>query len=207
MDIASLQKWLAYVSVSSSAVRKQGAAGVVDAARDALQHVKLKRFSTKYPRTFARQLDTETDQLMLCLPKRAQSWGVARKVLNIFLRNALYNRYLNEHFALDASESFYEVPLDSLSAKGIKKRSPARSLPLWLGVKKLTPPVGYVYQKRAMEIAHSQDTLRVHLDTIFFIDRTCSPRHPDCLGLTIAVSPPWSATRRQSMAPSSFKAC
>jgi len=41
---------------------------------------------------------------------------MARKLLNIYLRNALYSTYLREAFELDTAEHLYEVPLDSIVA-------------------------------------------------------------------------------------------
>ena len=37
--------------------------------------------------------------------------GAARKAINLFLRDALYNRYLNRRFALSWIQAWIEVPL------------------------------------------------------------------------------------------------
>ncbi len=50
-----------------------------------------------------------TEELSSALPKQAQSWGLSRKLLNIFPRDALYNIYLNEYFGMDRCEELLEI--------------------------------------------------------------------------------------------------
>jgi len=72
------------VAVSASATRNQGI-GVVMAARDFLNDIQLIRFSVSRAAPFRIQLDLATDELRRRLPRKARSWGLSRKLLNIFL--------------------------------------------------------------------------------------------------------------------------
>src|SRR5438309_2039564 len=112
--IRHIHIYVARYSVSASAVRGQRAPGLVAAARKYLAEVPLRTFALRSHSRFLRNLDTHTEQLRGALPHGARAWGVARKVLNIFLRNALYTGYLRERYHLDVAEEWYEVPLDSI---------------------------------------------------------------------------------------------
>ena len=48
-------------------------------------------------------------------------WGFARKGLNIFLRDCFYNRYIHDHYGLQAIEPFLEVPLDGRVMEKIRR--------------------------------------------------------------------------------------
>src|SRR5262249_19224548 len=99
-------------------------------ARRALTRVSLKPFGTKQARHFHDALDEET----LKLKRRIRSWGLARKVLNIFLRGCLYNAYLREHYHLDRAEPWFEIPLDKIVAVRLQeacKRFDGANLPRW----------------------------------------------------------------------------
>jgi hypothetical protein len=161
-----VQHRTARVAVSASATRGQGAGGVVESARDFLSTLKLAQFQTKDQRTFARRLNAVTKRLVARLPKRATSWGLARKLLNIFLRNSLYTTYLAREYGLATSERFLEIPLDSITARRIRQKAPA--LPRWLGVKHLDPDRSTAYQAAALAIAGRKGVARVHLDTFWW---------------------------------------
>jgi hypothetical protein len=122
----------------------------------------LLRFGTADGRLFARRLEAATRQLQAALPRRAASWGVARKLLNIFLRDCLYNTYLTKAYGLKRAERYFEVPLDSITAGHLRDKVP--ELPRWRGVKYLTPEVSAAYQTAAQFIADRRDIARVHLD-------------------------------------------
>jgi len=160
-----VQHRAARVAVTASATRGQGA-DVVDCARDFLVGLKLARFGTHDPRGFARLLDADTERLRACLPKRAARWGLARKLLNIFLRDSLYTSYLARQYGLVAAERLLEVPLDSITAKRIRREAPALALalPRWRGVRHLDPDRSAAYQEAALVIARQRGIARVHLD-------------------------------------------
>jgi len=166
--IDSIHRYIAYGSVAASTVRGLRTKGVVAAAREALHNVDLKPYGVATADSFRSRLDADTENVRLALPDGMQFWGVARKVLNIFLRGALYNTYLTAHFGLSDLDACYEIPLDSLSAAGIRDNTSERPLPRWVGVKYVTPEINDQFQELATTIAAERDTLRVHLDAMFW---------------------------------------
>ena len=80
---------------------------------------------------FQRRLDRQTERLRRALPQTARHWGLSRKLLNIFLRDALYTGYLSDYYRLSVAERFFEVPLDSISGKAIRKCRSGAKLPRW----------------------------------------------------------------------------
>ncbi|MDB0544001.1 hypothetical protein V4C85_20240 [Ralstonia solanacearum] len=74
----------------------------------------LKRWTQ---RTYILLLDELTAALLEYLRAnvkgRALEWGGCRKCVNIFLCNAMYNRYLARQYELDRLEPWMKVPLDS----------------------------------------------------------------------------------------------
>jgi len=163
----------AIVSIASSTVRGQPA-GTVAAAREFLTGIRLASFATEDESAFVSTLNTTTSKLMDKLPKR--NWGVARKCLNIFLRDALYNVYLRDDYGLALAEKFYEVPLDKYVATELKKRSERGQLPAWPGVKHLDPTTSERFQRFAQTVALRRKIARVHLDAIFWTERKQSKK-------------------------------
>lgn len=100
---------------------------------------------------------------MTSLPRGSRSWGVARKALNLFLRDAFFNTYLRKRFKLLRAEACCEVPLDGVVANGLRMRLP-KKLPSWPGVRPLTKEVSDAYQTAAMQEARRMHFSRVHLD-------------------------------------------
>lgn len=92
--IEAIQAHVAIVAISPSTVRGQGAKGVVAAARDFLKVLPLDPFSAGGEAGFVSVLERSTMDLISTLPAGAKSWGLARKCVNIFLRDAFYNFYL-----------------------------------------------------------------------------------------------------------------
>jgi hypothetical protein len=100
------------------------------------------------------------------LPKRSATWGLARKLVNIFLRDSLYTSYLRRAYRLSLAERLLEIPLDSITAKQIRKRMP--QLPRWQGVRHLDPHTSAAYQAAALLIAKREGVARVHLDAYWW---------------------------------------
>lgn len=161
-----VQHRAARVAITASATRGQSVAGVVRCARDFLISLPLARFGTREERRFARQLDTATSRLRACLPRGAASWGLARKLLNIFLRDSFYTSYLAKEHGLAAAEYLLEIPLDSITAKRIRQIK--LNLPPWPGVKYLDQDTSAVYQAAAQVIARKHQVARVHLDAYWW---------------------------------------
>jgi len=163
-----IQSFVASESISASTLRSQGAKGVVAVARQYLSGLDLQSFAVFNHEDFDRQLDECTIALQNCFPKGARNWGAARKALNIFLRNAFYNRFLSSHFNLDAATAFYEVPMDSYVASELKGFDKQKVLPNWPGVKHLDKQTNAVYQSFLGQIAAQFALNRVHLDVILW---------------------------------------
>ena len=157
-----LQRRAAHLAVGPSTVRGQGP-GVVKAAREFLtSRLDLARFGTGSEQRFKRELDRATERMLQALPPRGRRWGVARKVLNVYLRDCLYTCYLRVRYGLERAERFLELPLDSFTAEGL--RDAVGGLPAWRGVKHLTPQDSARYQMAASELAERRGFERVHLD-------------------------------------------
>jgi hypothetical protein len=145
-----------------STARGQGA-GVVKAARDHLTKLPLSWFSVRTEKLFRARLDAATRSLSRALPQRSRSWGLSRKLLNIFLRDALYNQYLARHHKLDRAEGFMEIPLDSISGGRLRELATAGTGSPVEQVKGLTSADSRRYQVFASTLAGGR--ARVHLDT------------------------------------------
>lgn len=165
--IEAVQTRTARIACGASATRGQGA-GVVTAGREFLSKLPLAQFATSRPHLYQQRLNSATLLLSASFPKRSQSWGLARKVLNIFLRDALYTTYLSEKYGLKRAEANFEIPLDSITARHLRQLAGRGQLPRWLGVKHLTPEASAAYQEFSVELAACHRIARVHLDTYWW---------------------------------------
>jgi hypothetical protein len=96
---------------------------------------------------------------------------LARKLTNIFLRDALYTTYLCEEYGLNVAEKFFEIPLDSITSRHLRKSAGRGVLPMWEGVKHLKPEASDEYQAYAEGLAQASRLARVHLDTYWWGER------------------------------------
>jgi hypothetical protein len=158
-------------SLGPSSMRGAGRRGVVDAGRPFLGKLDLRRFATSSERQFGAELDRATDGLMRAFPRSARHWGLARKGLNIFLRDCLYTVYLRDAFNLGVAESFFEVPLDSLTGRALHEASP-QTLPRWQTVRGLERSVSDAFQEVASRLARERGIARVHLDAVWWGQRS-----------------------------------
>lgn len=163
-----MQGRTAELAIGASTLRNQGAKGVVKKARELLKRVDLKRYSCKSHARFRAQLDRDTLWVRRNLPRGARHWGTARKALNIFLRDARYNSYLTKHFRLSHVEPWLELPLDSYTARGLRKEQEGVGLPRWKGVKYLNDKDNRCYQEVAAQVAKRRRTEPIHLDIIYW---------------------------------------
>ncbi|MDX6288296.1 MAG: hypothetical protein QOH42_95 [Blastocatellia bacterium] len=163
----AIQSQAARGSVGASTVRGRGNAGTADAARTFLRTIDLTTFGPGSA-AFAAALDHSTDNLRAALPRAVRHWGIARKVLNIFLRNCLYTTYLNAQFGFDRREDSFELPLDSITALNLKRAAGRGTLPPWPGVKHLSPSLSAQFQEAAAKEAAKRGISRVHLDAVWW---------------------------------------
>lgn len=173
---------IAHLAVGSSTLRNQGAPRVVETVRAFLAQIDLRRLSVNSYEDFLSVLDDLTLELVKALPEGAKNWGAARKAINIFLRDCLYNRFLCDHFDLYHLHPWLEVPLDKLVAEGLRRSCFGRSLPRWPGVKNLDPPTSEKYQEVALKLAKKLRCNRVDLDLHLWrrqvtneLDELCEP--------------------------------
>jgi hypothetical protein len=167
--LRAIQYRAARSAVGASATRGSGTRGVGKKARAFLFRLRLTQFGTSNRSAFRRALERTTRRLQGRLPRRGRSWGLARKLLNIFLRDSLYTGYLNRAYGLRAAERFLEIPLDSITAKHIREKVPG--LPRWPGVRHLSRELSAAYQDAALDLAAQQGVRRVHLDAYWWGQR------------------------------------
>lgn len=158
----------ARISVGASTVRGRGNAGAVAASRRFLRQLDLSMFSRSTRKRFVTNLNAATIALRDSLPRGARHWGLARKVLNIFLRDCLYTTYLDARFGLRRNEAYFELPLDRITATHLKRAAGRGKLPAWPGVKHLTEPQSAAFQEAATAEAAKRGIPRIHLDAIWW---------------------------------------
>lgn len=167
--LPTMQRKVATTAVGPSALRNQGK-GVLTAAQQFLADVSLSKVPRSDLNSFERWLDRETENLLNVFPIRGRPWGTARKALNLFLRDVLYNRYLCNKFGLMTIKPWLEIPLDSAVANGLKRLGQRGQLPRWPGLKRLTKPVSQIFQDFAGEFAEENEIERIHLDIYLWLE-------------------------------------
>lgn len=167
--IQTVQRFVARESVGATAVRNQGT-GVLHAVHAYLDSLDLSCMRGKDNDEYREWLDQHTEALLEKLPVKNKPWGAARKALNLFMRTALYNRYLSDRFNLGDVEQWMEIPLDSAVARGLKKADEKEELPQWPGLKRLTREASDRFQKVAHEMASRRDISIVHLDMYLWME-------------------------------------
>ena len=103
------------------------------------------------------------------LGNKVHSWGAARKALNLFMRTAFYNYYLNKEYKLRRLEAWLETPLDRIVAKKLKRSFPKEALPSWPGVKHLSSIVSDRFQEAASAVAMNERRKTVHMDVFLWV--------------------------------------
>ena len=165
--LRAIQSRVARMAVGPSTVRGRPE-GTAESARRFLRHVPLRRFAVSENRRFTSELDRTTRELLSALPAGARQWGLARKVLNIYLRDCAYSAHLRGAFRLGLAERYCELPLDSITAAQLLKVSGGMPLPRWRGIGALVPDVSAQYQAAATKIARRLRVRRVHLDVFWW---------------------------------------
>jgi hypothetical protein len=172
--IGLIQKRIANTSVGTSTVRGQPK-GTAIIARKQLQSVNLKDFSDASEDQFTNVLDAYTEKLKNKLP--SNSWGIARKVLNIFLFQAAHDVFLNRNYTLDKITRYLEVPLDNPNAKKLKKiaKSEGKNL-YWKNIYSLVPETSNQFQEYARKYAYQKyNCERCYLDIFWWRSENDTP--------------------------------
>jgi len=164
-----MQRRTGVTAVGPSALRGQGK-GVLKVTQVYLGTIDLSQIPISTQDEYTAWLDEHTNALLKKLPIRNRPWGAARKALNLFMRDTLYNKYLNDHYRIYKLESWMEVPLDSAVVKGLKRRAGRGRLPYWPGLKNLKPDVSAIFQKYATKDAKMKNVTRIHLDVYLWME-------------------------------------
>lgn len=169
--IIILQKRTGQLAIGRSTLRNQGAPGVIGIARSFLQNIELSELRTVSTNIdFLEFLENKTVELAESFPEGARgNWGAARKTLNIFLRDCLYNAYLSKEYSIERLRGWLEIPLDGDVARNLYALHRS-SLPKWPNIRRLTPKVSSLYQERAAEEAQNFCISRVDLDIFYWRD-------------------------------------
>ncbi len=164
---------LSNISVGASALRNQGAPGIVEAARVYFrEEIELDKFfiALSTSKGYRKYLDTHTSNLLETFPSKGKSWGAARKGLNLYFREIVYNKFISDYYGMpkkmdryNDAIAFLEVPLDKDVATGIR-RDAEEELPKWISIRDLDKGISDVYQEAAMNIAKQEGVARIHLD-------------------------------------------
>ena len=151
-----------------SAARAGGGRGAATAAFRFCAALDLAPFAERRGGIFLSRLDASTERLRLALPAGGRSWGAARGIINLFLKEALCSRLLCAQFRLDRAEPWFELPLRPDLARRLRSAFPEAALPPWRNVKTLTPAAHANYQGVAAAIAETRGIARVYLETLLW---------------------------------------
>ena len=183
--LEALRSQIARAVTEPSTVRGKGNAGVAAAARAYLTQLDLAKLAAD-PEAFPALLDQRTDSLLKSFQGEARKrWGLARKILTLFLRDAVYNVHLREAYGLEVLERQLELPLDGESAKRVrrdyrklrKNQPDLPKLPGWKGPFVLTRQDSRDHQKAALKVAQAKGLkARIHLDAFFWSLERDEPR-------------------------------
>jgi len=149
--ISDVQRFTAVSAVGVSALRRQGS-GALGKMHHTLGSMNLAETNGVHAADdFAAWLEIKTDQLASAAGIK---WGAARKALNLFLRDCLYNKHLSSAYHhLAHLEPWMEMPLDSVIAGQLKRDAGRGRLPVWQGLKHLTKPDSLRFQNHASTMA------------------------------------------------------
>lgn len=161
--LRTMQQKMAYNALSPANMDFNSEVDIVKNARNFVTKLDLSKFATEDRKKFNQSLDSATDQLAGQMSANRKNWGTARTAINLFLLSAHYNRYLSESYNLYLSEHFYELPLNTQSAEGLRKQRPAINLPEWPGLNLIDAAGSKQYQEIALSIANDLGVARIHL--------------------------------------------
>jgi hypothetical protein len=162
-----VQRYVAHLAVTTSVFRAKGSAGAMRAAIDFVSVIDLELPQQRCD-IFGEFLDEQTEALRAAFPLDWRPWGPARKVLNVFLRDASYNAFLRQRYNLGVIEALLEAPIDSQIAQMLHRQIEGRNLPRWVSIIGLTPDQHREYQIAASGVAKRLGTFPTHLDLWFW---------------------------------------
>jgi len=170
--LLQIHKRISIISVGASALRNQGASGIIKIARDYFYQININEFvnALETESSYNLFLNEHTESLIFSFPENGKSWGAARKGLNLFFREIAYNKFFSDFYdfprnlaEFNKKFNFLEVPLDRDVALGIFNETDM-ILPKWKSIKTLTQESSDLYQVAANKIAQNEKIARVNLD-------------------------------------------
>jgi len=175
--LVAVQKFTAIQAVSASTVRGQRK-GTLKKIHAYLGRLRLDRLAGMNGADYARWLDAKTGDLQKKLRGRNKRWGLARKAMNLFMRQCLYNTYLSRKFRLRGVQQHMEIPLDSKVARGLKEHAGRGKLPPWpglIGLKSKKNREDEVYRK--FQVHAKEYASRERLPGRVFLDNYLWPKY------------------------------
>lgn len=162
-DIQAVQRHVARVAVGASTARGCPKY-TVKKAREFLSGTQLADFSAATDQSaFDIILNAHTKRMRAHLPTGV-GWGHRRKFINIFLRDAAYNRFLCHAYGLSYIEKWLEVPLDGNVGGKIYANRGENKLTPWDTIRDLKSQKSRKYQDVAQTISDAKKVYRVDLD-------------------------------------------
>jgi hypothetical protein len=167
--IKTVQRFTSFDSIGITALRNQNP-GTLNKAREYCASLDLSKYSNLTESEFQSTLNEDTERMLDYFGFKFRAWGTARKAMNLFLRGALYNKYLSHKYSLESIEMYLEIPLDNAVAKGLRSNDKNRELPRWNGLSDLKQDACKKYQEFALKEAEKMDLYRVHLDIFLWLE-------------------------------------
>ena len=109
----TMQEFVATSAIGVSALRNQGK-GAHQAVRTALASMHLSPVKDMGQAEYRKWLDGATNWLLTQWPGTGRPWGAARKSVNLFMRDALYNQYLNAEHDIGHVENWPDAKVNEI---------------------------------------------------------------------------------------------
>jgi hypothetical protein len=165
--LLALRARAARIAITASSMRGPGCGEAIATLRPYVASLDLRPFGTSSTAGFAKALDLVTNTALERMPASCRSWGLARKGLNIYLRECLYTHYLREAYYLHLSEGNFELPMDSLTARKLRAAG-NDAAPRWCSVRELDSTENAVFQQLAAQEGSQRGMARIHLDAFWW---------------------------------------
>ena len=180
-DLYMIRRYVAETSVGPSTVRGY-VKNTQKICRAFLAEIDLAELSKIDEPSFKSWLNEKTDALYIQLrrqgrrKKGVETYGIARKVVNIYLHNVFYNGVLSRKYGLADLCDFLEVPIDSHVREWLLLIARNTCPPLTIDplisradkIWRIDEKANSAYQVLASQVARQLDTERVHLDAYFY---------------------------------------
>jgi len=165
--LSVVQEFMALQAVTVSTVRGLRRRGkALKNIREYLERLPLERLVRRDGQDYAHWLDVHTRRIQKKLGGRKEQWGVARKAMNLFMRQCLYNTYLSRKFRLARFQKQMEIPLDNRVARKLRADAGKKNKKLkWKNLKALDRKTSQEFQEHAKDMA-----ARDHLPARVFLD-------------------------------------